>query len=230
MADLDTQAASEAETAGVSSTNRLSEAFWLAIREHWEFDPDEPSTPEAVRRAAEEHGFYPPSRVAANKRARKEGWTRRGAMQGVLRAAQQRADAMVQSDGNFEPITKQQAAKQAWFERSIDLREESEIKRAEVLARHRSDWKDVIVLREEGMKCAHLATPEHPDTNIDQEQEQMIRASAWMKLAKLTAETIAAQQAGERKAWGMDEIPQLPDVTKMTDAALQALVSGKTMH
>lgn len=60
---------------------------------------------------------------------------------------------------------------------------------AEVARRHRKEWEQVVMLRQEALAAR----------KVDQKD-----AFEKAKLAKITAEMTAIQQAGERKAWGLD--------------------------
>lgn len=61
---------------------------------------------------------------------------------------------------------------------------------AAVVRRHRQEWMQVVKLRREALQ-----------DRADDPKQSFERA----KLAKITAEMTAIQQAGERKAWGLDE-------------------------
>lgn len=194
----------------------LNPLFWAEIRRHWEYDSDSPSYLLACRRAGEKYDFNPPTKAGIAKRATSEGWERRGSMTGVNQAALRRADALVNSDGTpvdapvdgvSSPKRGVESARQA--ELSND---EAVNKRADVGARHRQEWAQVAVLRQEALRN-RVSDP--------------AGALSRMKLAKITAETTALQQAGERKAWGMD-IPDATDMSQMTDAQLEAIAAGKT--
>ena len=65
-------------------------------------------------------------------------------------------------------------------------------RRAAVVARHQVEWEQVAALRQESLKVRH-----------DDPGDAFQRA----KLAKITAEMTAIQQAGERKAWNLDADP-----------------------
>jgi L-rhamnose mutarotase len=60
---------------------------------------------------------------------------------------------------------------------------------AEVVRRHRKEWEQVVMLRQEALHDRKANA-----------SESFTRA----KLAKITAEMTAIQQQGERKAWGLD--------------------------
>lgn len=71
---------------------------------------------------------------------------------------------------------------------------------AAVVRRHRQEWLQVVKLRQEALQ----------DRAADA-KEAFDRA----KLAKITAEMTAIQQAGERKAWGLDDgAPQAVPVSR----------------
>ena len=61
---------------------------------------------------------------------------------------------------------------------------------AEVVHRHRKEWEQVVLLRQEALKV-----------RAENQKEAFDRS----KLAKITAEMTNIQQAGERKAWGLDK-------------------------
>ena len=61
---------------------------------------------------------------------------------------------------------------------------------AAVVRRHRQEWVQVAKLRQEAL-----------ERRVRDPKESFERA----KLAKITAEMTALQQAGERKAWGLDD-------------------------
>lgn len=66
---------------------------------------------------------------------------------------------------------------------------------AAVVRRHRQEWLQVVALRKEALAAREA-----------DEQEAFQRA----KLAKITAEMTAIQQAGERKAWNLDAAETAP--------------------
>jgi uncharacterized protein YcaQ len=82
-------------------------------------------------------------------------------------------------------------------------------KRAEVVKRHRAEWIQVARLRQEAGEI-RMADPASSERRA--------------KLAKLFAEITALQQAGERKAWGLDATV---DVRKLTDEQLAKIIQGK---
>lgn len=198
---------------------RLTEPQWNAIRSVWEYDPDEPSHEVAASRAGKKYQFKPPSKSNVYARCQKEKWERRGSLNGINAAAQRKADTIVSSDGTRNEQNEQNAgggAKQNGVPNpsmAQASRTESEDLRAEVNARHRTEWKQIAVLRQEalGLRATNLDT-----------------AMFKMKLAKVAAETTAIQQAGERKAWGLDILVDVGSLKDMTDEQLQAIIDGKS--
>ena len=195
----------------------ITEEQWAAIRTSWEFDPDEPSDETAARRAAERLKFQAPNRPAVFKRRRKDEaagnpWERRGTMNGIVHAAQRRADTMVTADGEAKETAETRQGNEVLAQKAQAAREESEALRAEVISRHRQEWRAVFLLRNEAIKERTYA-PENSDRKA--------------KLAKIIAETTRIQQEGERKAWGLDVGVNPDDIRKMSDQELEAIVKGK---
>ena len=199
---------------------RLTADQWQAIRTLWEYDPDEPTFNDAARRASEKFKFEASSKTTIDSRAKKEGWKRHGFMNGIVSAAQRKADKMVNSDGSTT-VSDGAGAKisdASEIQKEQASRVEAEDKRAEVLARHRREWQQVAALRQEAV--AKRKSPTSPGCD-DGEAFQKGR------LAKIIAETTALQQAGERKAWGLDIQVDPGSVKDMTDEQLAAIVAGK---
>lgn len=193
---------------------RLTQEQWEAIRRCYEYDPDEPSPPAAAARVAAKLGFKVPVRQTIYNKMTAEGWSRRGVMGGIVHAAHRKADRVVTSTGEREPPPKPILPSQR-PDRSTEAyleREAAEDKRAEVIARHRMEWRQIAVLRQEALKLRESDLP---------------GAERRAKLAKLVAETTKIQQDGERKAWGLDEPMAPPDFSKMSDADLRELVAGR---
>ena len=189
-------------------TQALAPALWAEIRRRWEFDPDAPSFSAAAKRAADVHGFSAPGRSAVHARSRREKWARKGAsLAGVAAAAALRADALVDAEGAKKAAVESAANAVQAFEQAAN-------DRAEVLARHREEWGVVRKLMDEGLE-GRAADP--------------VGAFNRAKLTKITAESLALKQAGERRAWGLDTFVDLDgvDVTKLSDEALEAIAKGK---
>jgi len=69
---------------------------------------------------------------------------------------------------------------------------------AAIVRRHRQEWVQVAGLRQEALAA-----------RAGDQSDAFNRA----KLAKITAEMTAIQQAGERKAWGLDTAQAQPTIT-----------------
>ena len=198
---------------------QLTAAQWAAVRLAWEYDVDMPSYDVAAARAAEKLDFTPPSRQAISKRFTRDQklgspWQRCGSLSGINQAAQRKADSLVDwvnlRNGD-RPTLEPPEALRAQFTQVV--REESEDKRAAVLARHRDEWRKIIELRREAL--------EHRAQNLPDSFERA-------KLAKITAEITMIQQGGERKAWGLDDI-HIPDMSRKSDSELRAILDGKLL-
>jgi hypothetical protein len=171
----------------------------------------------AVARAATKHNLEPPSKSTIDDRAKKEGWQRHGNLNGINAAAHRKADTLIDSNGNRTVPDAQTGNFSNPPEPALFLasRQESEDKRAEVTARHRSEWKNIAVLRQEALTIRN--------TNPD-------GAMAKIKLAKLSAETTAIQQAGERKAWGLDIQVDMGSMKDLSDEQLESIIHGKVVY
>lgn len=183
----------------------LHDNQWAAIRTAWEFDPDEPSYNVAAARAGEKFHFAPPAKSSIDARAKRENWIRRGNLNGINSAAQRKADTKTTSDGtSVANAGKAQAS-----------REESEDVRAEVLVRHRSEWPAITAMVKEVIDTRNTDPP---------------GAFSKAKLAKTAAETLKIKQDGERKAWGLDEVQNVGDLSNLSDAELEAMTKcAKTL-
>jgi hypothetical protein len=71
---------------------RLTPEQWQAIQTIWEYDPDEPSYNAASLRASEKFKFLAPGKTTIESRAKKQGWKRRGSLNGINFSAQKKAD------------------------------------------------------------------------------------------------------------------------------------------
>lgn len=206
---------------------RISDAQWATIRKHWEFDIDEPSLEQAASRAGKEHKFTPPAKSNVYKKQIKDGWARKGNMTGLNQAAQMRADKLVDANGDAakrnetkpKPGSKGNVVSlfDSAAQDAVD-REESLKVRTEVNARHRQEWRQIVMLRQEAMKHRDPTQPQTYD---------LAKYYGLLKAAKLAAEITAIQQAGERKAWGMDVLVDPNSLKGMSDEALEAIASGK---
>ena len=197
---------------------RLTPEQWEAIRSVWEYDPDEPSHEVAATRAGKKYQFKPPSKSNVCVKCIKDSWERRGNLNGINAAAHRKADAMVDANGN--PTKQNDQNEDTQKEQNHVLnpaalvqasRIESEDKRAEVTARHRQEWAQVAILRQEGLQMR---------------SSDPVRCSEKLRQAKIAAEVTAIQQQGERKAWGLDVIVDPASVKNLTDAEIDAILAG----
>lgn len=161
---------------------RLSADQWTAMRLEWEGEPVATFSQLAIK--------FCINKSEISRRAAKEGWTKRGVIGDINEIAQRKADARCDSDGN--PTTQRKP-------NAVDLatRDESEDLRAEVLARHRRDWAELVAFRKTAlveMKTAHARG--------DKEAWQVAKLAADTALANLRS--LAVAHDGERKAWGLD--------------------------
>jgi hypothetical protein len=190
--------------------NLLTVEQWQSIRTIWEYDPGEPTYSQASGRASDKYKFTAPGKTTVAARAKKEGWQRKSSLNGINVAAQRKADQGSNSDGSAKVLDGALDASNPKKEQAA--RSESEDLRAEVLIRHRTEWKNVAVLRQEALAIRL--------TNAD-------GAFGKAKLAKITAEMTMIQQIGERKAWGLDIIVDPRSVKDMSDEELESAAAGR---
>ena len=145
------------------ATARLTPDQWQAIRTIWEYDPDEPTYNAASGKASGKFKFSAPGKTTIESRAKKECWDRRGSLNGINSAAQRKADTLTLSDGAPVPSDAKPPANSDGSDAKLAqaAREESENKRAEVIARHRTEWKQIAVLRQEAL----VIRTTNPDQN-----------------------------------------------------------------
>lgn len=160
---------------------RLTADQWAAIRIEWEGEPVATFRALAIK--------YNVDNSEISRRAKREGWTKRGQLAAINESAQRKADKLTDSDGN--------STQRKLSSADLAARGESEDLRAEVLTRHRREWAELEQFRRSALKAMKDAH-EAGDRN------------AWM-VAKLAADTAKAniqaleiKQTGEAKAWGLD--------------------------
>jgi hypothetical protein len=121
------------------------------------------------------------SDVAILKRARREGWSDgTDVAEVVRRKVNEKVSGVV---SGADPQKKAAAIDAAADETAALVR------------RHRQEWVQVAGLRQEALAAR---------------QADQLGAFQRAKLAKITAEMTAIQQAGERKAWGLDRSDEKP--------------------
>jgi hypothetical protein len=146
---------------------RLTQDQWETVRAERE------ASGAPFRELAAKHGV---SDAAIVKRAKAEGWSDGQDIQDAIRRKVSEKVSGLVSTAN--PKKRAEAISN----------EASKV--AEVVHRHRREWEQVVMLRQEALKV-----------RADDQKEAFDRS----KLAKITAEMTAIQQAGERKAWGLDK-------------------------
>jgi hypothetical protein len=208
---------------------RLTPEQWKSIQTIWEFDLDEPSHEVAAFRAAAKHNFKQPNRSGVHARQVKEGWTRKGNMNGINQAAQLKADLLVTSSGEDAPkldkLDKKATIKSGDVQnhtaaQEVADREQCLAVRTEVTVRHRKEWGIIGALRNEAFTYRDKKNyPDRYDLGV---------YSSLLKACKLAAEITAIQQTGERRAWGMDMMIDPITLRQMSDAQLEAIASGKS--
>lgn len=193
---------------------RLNENQWIEARAYWEVD-DKVTAADVAKK-------FGTSKQAVAKQIKTKAWAKKQTLSQIAQRAHVAADAkpliekkireqkaekeaakvvgkvvgeVVDSEkvvaDNLKRIV--EAATKAAEEQAVDAR-------AEVIARHRTEWDDHKLLLTDAIETS----------NFDK-----------AKLAKITAETTMIRQTGERKAWGLDayteapkeSLPQIPDDT-----------------
>jgi hypothetical protein len=144
---------------------RLTQDQWETIRAGREAGA---SFPELATR----HGV---SHQAIQKRAKAEGWGDGSDVGSAVRRKVAEKVAGVVAGANLQKKAEAIDAEAA--------------KVAEVIARHRKEWEQVVMLRQEALSARKTDAGD---------------AFNRSKLAKITAEITAIQQAGERRAWGIE--------------------------
>lgn len=168
--------------------SKLTETEWAQARAVWEADPKV----NFVHIAAE----FGVTKQAVALRAKKEGWQKQADMPHIVREAHRAADAKSKPP---TPVGKKAVpggeAEKPKIERTAPAmlpspqdRAEAVNRavdhRAELLGRHREEWKDVRAIVQQAI-----------DTNDFDKA----------KLGKITSEATKIIQEGERKAWGIDQ-------------------------
>jgi hypothetical protein len=186
----------------------------------------------AAARAANKYEFKAPRRQSVHERATKERWQRRGSLNGLNAAAHRRADSQMNPtpvpqpeglpDGQRSlgglPDRKPKGppdatgVAQSPAEAAMGAREADIDKRTATNVRHRQEWVNVAVLRNEALSL-RISDP--------------VRCSERLRQVKIAAEITSIQQAGERKAWGLDVPFNTADLQNLSDEALEAIASGR---
>ena len=208
---------------------RLAREQWQTIRIIWDYDPDEPSFDLAAASAAKKYEFKAPRRQSVHERARAEAWQRRGSFNGINAAAHRRADYQMNSaavpqpaglpdgappqtdtGGAAEPDVAAKASAPALH--ALLARESDVDKRTATNVRHRQEWVNIAVLRNEALSLR----------NTDP-----VRCSERFRQVKAASKITATQQVGERKAWSLDIPIHHRELASLSDEALEAIAAGR---
>lgn len=183
---------------------RLTADQWAAIRLEWEGEPRA-----TFSGLAKKFGV---DKASISRQATRDGWVKRGQLAGINESAQRKADLLTDSAGN--------ATQRKRNAGDLATRCESEDLRAEVTARHRREWAELELYRRQALK-----TMDEAKAAGDREGWSIAKLAA--DTAKAHLQSLQIKQDGERKAWGMDETAVKIDVTKASDAELEAIVRGR---
>jgi hypothetical protein len=165
-------------------------------------------------------GQWDVSEEAVRQRRARENWQKRGTLGSVVEKAMLDADrgrAPIDPElGSLELGVGKTGANSASGDPSADpelgsseTTEKSAVElRSELVQQHRNEWRANRALLYRAMRLAKVATG-------------MDAARA----AKITAETLALIQAGERKAYGLDAAQA--DVKSLSDEDLERMAAGR---
>ncbi|MFA5922580.1 MAG: hypothetical protein WC856_15040 [Methylococcaceae bacterium] len=203
---------------------QLKPEQWQAIRTSYEHDIDKPSVEVAAERAALKFNFKPPHRSAIYFRLKKDEtngapWVRVSSMHGINIVAQKKADQIAIDKNTDEKLDKKLDEKSKLdanpIKKAQASKEESEDLRASVLVRHREDLSEA--------RNGTIAAKEKHKTAVTMDDKRI--AFEDLKAAKIHTETLRLTQDGERKAWNLDDPP---DLSKYSIAQLEeAKITGK---
>ncbi|RTL00413.1 MAG: hypothetical protein EKK59_04485 [Neisseriaceae bacterium] len=145
------------------SKPRPTKDAWAEARQLWETDPQQTFESVASRMGV--------SRPAVSNKAKRDGWERKKTLRQIVERAQIQADKVTTKLSDLPGVTSKTDT-----EAAIDVR-------ADVLERHRSDWRT----------HRELFTLQSISADFDAG-----------KKAKISAEMLMIRQKGERAAYGLD--------------------------
>lgn len=194
---------------------RLSADQWAEMRSAWEASPKQ-GLAWLVRK---EGGPFDVTEEAVRQRRAREGWTKRGALGALAEKAHLAADGprLAPPDPELGPQVgdADSGASPAAGEASgapelgPDAAEKGAVEqRAELIQKHRDEWKAARAMLYRSMRLGRAAT-----------------GFEAAKFAKISSETMAIIQAGERKAWGLDAAQA--DLKALSDEELERIASGR---
>jgi len=163
-------------------TKHTNEA-WEAIRNEWESDFNVTFT--------QLHEKYKIDISVISRRAKTERWLKKGIVACINEASQRRADKHAQALQEEVIVTNESAS-----------REESENIRTAILIRHRKEWYDIEKYR----KVALTSMQEAHEYQDDKHKWLIAKTASDTALANIRA--LETKQEGERKAWGLNIMPE----------------------
>jgi hypothetical protein len=163
-------------------TKHTDEA-WEAIRAEWESDYDVTFT--------FLHEKYKIDVSTISRRAKAERWLKKGIVALINETSQRRADKHAQA-----------LQEEAIAQNETATREESENIRTAILIRHRKEWYDIENYR----KIALSSMNEAHEAKDDKQKWLLAKTASDAALANIRA--LEVKQEGERKAWGLNIMPE----------------------
>lgn len=185
---------------------RLTTDQWESVRAKRE-------TGATFHELADEFGV---SRQAIMKRSRRESWGDGTDLRSQIARKVTEKVTRVVTKGNPE-------------KRAAEIDAEA-ARRAAVIDKHRDEWEAARQMAR-AAKADHEGVEDRVPKDIEDPEERQkvlygMKRTAFedLKAAKIHAETLKIIQEGERRAWGLDLIV---DVTQLTDEQLSALAAGR---
>ena len=207
---------------------QLKSEQWQAIRTSYENDVDNPTVEVAAERAALKFDFKAPHRSSIYEKIKKDEvggkpWVRVSSMHGINIVAQKKADRIaIDKTTTEKPDNKPDAKPDQKPEPDTNLikkaqasKEESEDLRAAVLVRHREDLK--------GARDAVITAKGRHKKAVTIDEKRI--AFEDLRAAKILTETLRLIQDGERKAWNLDDPPDLSKYS--VEQLKEAKITGK---
>jgi hypothetical protein len=161
---------------------RLTTDQWAAIRIEWEGEPT--ATFSAL---ADKYGV---DKAQVGRVAKRDGWSKTGQLASINEAAQRKADARCNSEGN--------STQHQLNQKEIATRDESIDVRAEVLERHRREWAELESYRQDALQAMK-------DAKGIGDKEAWTIAKLAADATKQNLSALEVKQSGERRAWGLEQ-------------------------
>lgn len=162
---------------------RLSADQWGLVRAEWEGEPLA-----SFNSLADKHGINVSN---ISRRAARDSWVKRNQLASINEAASRKADALVDSNGQMRENANANA------KLALAQRELSEDLRAQVQARHRSEWAEMVAFRKTALVVMH-------DAHKKKDRASWANAKLAADTALANLRALAVAHDGERKSWGLD--------------------------